>query len=179
MIYGAAFVFDPVTEGELRGLWRSLPDAGLSGFMLGLDYPPHLTVFAAEDLDVVRYRAALVELAAAQAPLPVTFHSLGEFGGAGGVVYLAPTLNRDLLDLHSRFYAAAEPYARSFAGYYAPGQWVPHVTLAYQLPEAQLGPAVGVLHNAAWPHNAAISGIIFGSFLIEGGSQLERVDFCG
>ena len=59
MNYGAAFVFDTQTENAMRRLWQAIADAGLPSFMLTIDYPPHLTIFLAEEVIENELHAAL------------------------------------------------------------------------------------------------------------------------
>ncbi len=178
MNLGAAFIFDAETEAAMRALWQSIADAGLPSFMLGLDYPPHMTIFSAESADMPGLRQALAELAATLPPLPVSFLSLAHFLDSGSVAYLAPIVNRPLLDLHAAIWRAADPYTHDRPSYYAPGVWVPHVTLAYNTPPDQVGQVAAVLARAK-PLNGTISGIQFGTFIIEGGSKTERIEFQG
>ena len=41
--------FDRQTTEKVEGLWRELADAGMSSDMLGLGYPPHLTLVMTND----------------------------------------------------------------------------------------------------------------------------------
>ncbi len=178
MNFGAAFVFDSQTDAAMRGLWQSIADAGMPSFMLGLDYPPHLTIFLAEEVDEPALRAALVDLAAALSPLEVSFPAVAHFMGGGSVAYLAPIVNRPLLDLHSAVWDAATPFTSGRPDYYAPGVWVPHATLAYNTPPEQVGPVAAVLAGAR-PLSGVIDGILIGRFNIEGGSKYERLELLG
>jgi hypothetical protein len=175
---GAAFVFDAPAETALRGIWQSIADAGMPSFMLGLDYPPHMTIFLAEEMDKPALRAALLELASITPPLAVRFPAVSIFLDGGGVAYLAPIVNQALLDLHAAVWQAAAPFVRSRPAYYAPGVWVPHATVAFNTPPEQVGAVAAVLANAR-PVSGVITGILFGTFNINGGSQYERVDFVG
>lgn len=178
MNFGAAFVFDSQTDAAIRSLWQSIADAGLPSFMLGLDYPPHLTIFLAEEVDEPGLRAALVNLVAELSPLEASFPAVAHFMGGGSVAYLAPIVNRPLLALHSAVWDAATPFTRGRPDYYAPGVWVPHATLAYNTAPEQVGPVAAVLASAQ-PINGMIDGILIGTFNIEGGSKYERLDLFG
>lgn len=178
MNLGAAFVFDAPTEAAIRGLWQSIASAGLPSFMLGLDYPPHLTIFLADEVDEPGLRAALLKLAALTPPLAVSFPSVANFLDGAGVAYLAPIVNRALLNLHAAVWEAATPFTHGRPAYYAPGVWVPHATLAFNTPPEQVGAVAAVLAKGQ-PINGAIRGILIGTFNIDGGSQTERIELCG
>jgi 2'-5' RNA ligase len=177
MICGAAFIFDDKTEAGLRASWQRLADAGVSNFMLGLDYPPHLTLFLAEAIDMTGLGAALAQAAAEQPPLPVIFSGLGVFPAPGGVIFLNPTTTHPLLDLHARFWQVSAPYLIGLSSIYQPGVWVPHVTLGFRLPGEKIGAGINTLLPSHWPRTGNIVGLIYGNFNLEGGSQLERVMF--
>lgn len=177
MTFGAAFLLDPQTEAALRAGWQSVAGAGLSSFMSGLDYPPHMTLFLSERMDRPALREAFQALAGKTQPFPTTFAALGVFPGESGVVFLSPIVNQALLDLHAAFWRAAETHVQEIPAYYSPGQWVPHITLAFAIPPAQLGAVTGVLARAPLPQHGQITGILFGDFKLEGGSQLETVWF--
>jgi len=178
MNFGAAFVFDSLTEEAMRGLWQSIADAELPSLMLSLDYPPHLTIFLAEEVDESGLHTALLKLAAITPPLPVQFPSVAHFLSGGAVAYLAPIVNHALLDLHAAVWDAASPFTRGRPQYYAPGVWVPHATLAYNTPPDQVG-AVATILAGAQPLSGTITGILIGTFIIEGGSRYERLELCG
>jgi len=175
MPFGAALTFDSQTENALRALWQSHAQAGLPPFMPPSDVPPHMTLMMAEDLPVDRLRDSLAHLAASFNPIPVEFLSLGVFPAVYGVVFLAPVVTTPLLDLHAAFWRAAAPLAVNPGGQYRPGVWVPHVTLAYDLPFNQLGPAAAFLASQEWPSSAAATRILYGQFNVHGSSRLESI----
>ena len=79
--------------------------------------------------------------------MPVTFTALGLFPGEGGVIYLAPTVNRELLDFHANIYKLIEPFTTGEDPYYRPDIWVPHVTLDLDVPVDQVGAVVAALNR--------------------------------
>lgn len=187
MISGAAFIFDAAPETAIRAVWDAAAGAGISDFMAGLDYPPHLTILTAEALDRVGARAALARMAAQVQPVPASFHGLGVFPGAESVAFLAPAPNRALLDLHAACYQALAPYARGISALDAPGAWVPHVTLGLGLRSGALAAMLELAAGLNLPRAALISGVIFGDFdptpkgahANATGSRLERIMFSG
>jgi uncharacterized membrane protein len=176
--YDPVFVFDPATEAAIRQVWQSIADAGLPSFMLGLDYPPHMTAFTAEVTDEVGMRAALADLAAHTSPLEVSFLSVAHFLEGGEVAFLAPVINHALLNLHEAVWEVTAAYTRARPSYYAPGVWVPHVTVAFRTPPEQVGLVAALLAQVK-PLKGKITGILFGVLNLEGGSKYESIEFCG
>ncbi len=176
---GAILIFSPETDAAVRGLWQAQADAGLPSPMLEVKEPPHMTLFMAEGGDFSGLRAALAALAREMPPLPVDFFSLGVFPAKYGVVFLAPVTNRRLVDLHAAIWSAAHSFLEKPYAQYAPGVWVPHVTLTIDLPPEQIGAAAAFLSGCAWPANGFASGILFGEFLMPGENRQETVYFAG
>ncbi len=178
MNFGAAFIFDSQTETAMRGIWQSIADAGLPSFMLSIDYPPHLTIYQAEQVDEAGLRAALLKMAATAPPLAVRFPAVSWFLGEGGVAYLAPITNPALLHLHKAAWDASTPFTQGRPPYYEPGVWVPHATLTYNTTPEHIGPVTAVLSRAP-QIEGFITGILMGRFNIEGNSQYEKIALCG
>ena len=85
---------------------------------------------------------AFMAFAAATQARDFTFASLGVFfNGADGIVFLAPVVTHELLSIHGAFHAAFAHYAVAELDYYLPGNWVPHCTLALNVPRDRV-PAV-------------------------------------
>lgn len=175
MPFGAALTLDPLAEAAVRRLWQAQAQAGLPSFMPSTDAPPHMTLMMAEDLPLDRLRQSIVPLAASLNPTPVEFLSLGIFPARYGVVFLAPVVNTALLDLHATFWQAVAPLSTHPGEQYRPGIWVPHVTLAYDLPFDQLGAVSAFLSNQDWPDSATVTHILYGQFNVQGGSHLESI----
>ncbi len=163
MSCGAALYFDADTDAAIRRLWQVLEDAGLPSAMLGLNYHPHMTVLLCDDSDVDELSQKLPEFIAIYPPISVNFHSIGIFNGPDGVVYLAPTVDRALLDFHAELWRILEPHTRNPVEYYRPGIWVPHVTLDMGGPADQLGPVVEQLQR----HELPIKGLIKELFIAD------------
>lgn len=175
MPFGAALTFDSHTESALRALWQAQSQAGLPSSLLSTDAPPHMTLMMAEDAPTDHLRVALEPLAASLNPTRVEFLSLGIFHAKYGVIYLAPVVNTALLNLHSAFWKVAAPLSIHPGEHYRPGIWVPHVTLAYDLPPDQIGPVAAFLANQDWPDSATVTHILYGHFNLQGNSSLESI----
>lgn len=174
---GAAFIFDRESEAAMREVWRVVARAGGSNTMLGLDYPPHLTLLMAERLDFERTRGGFMHLAAATRPLEIALSGLGIFPGQSGVLYLAPVVTRELLDLHACYYSLVSQYADPPTEYYRTETWVPHITVGYGLTPEAIGAAVQALMSVQLPKKACIAGLTMGCFNIGGQSDLAQVHF--
>ena len=146
MAYAIRLYFDAELEAALRGVWSELVGAGVSPTLEALGDRPHVSVAGAEALDVSSCSAMLRRVAQALPPFAVHLAAFGLFPGNKGVAYLTPTPSEPLLKVHREVHghlvaAGVRPYA-----HFRPEGWVPHVTVAYDVPQPQAALALSWLH---------------------------------
>jgi 2'-5' RNA ligase len=118
---------------------------------------PHVTLAGFPLTDVVDVKAVLKAVASGIAAFSVRLDSIGIFP-EGGTVFLAPRITAALLQLHSH----SLRIGTSFMGdplhheHALPDRWMPHCTLATQLPPANVSRAVHVCLQ----HWQPISGVV-------------------
>ena len=171
---GAILYFDDETDAAIRGLWQAIDDAGLPSTSLGLNYPPHMTLMVCDDLDLDGLRRTLPQFIAVHTPLLVRFAGLGVFPGKEVTIYQSLTWNRELLDLHARFWQVADPYVQQSDEHYRPGAWVPHVTLDYALAPDQVGGVVETLLQNSLPSYGLLRELVLVDFQPEESKLEER-----
>lgn len=120
-------LFDRATNAAVSQSWQELADAGISSDMLGLGYPPHLTLLVMDDEQLVPIFASALSTLARLAPASVRLGEVRSFDGTA-VVYLG--CEGDLTDLRNLHRAAAACVPEEgIRPYYRPASWTPHVTL--------------------------------------------------
>ncbi len=98
------------------------------------------------------------------APLECSLASVGVFPTEEGVVFLAPVVTRELLDLHQEFQMRLDEFGARCSAYYRPGAWVPHCTLATGVARAAVPQAVPVCLDAALPIRARFERVALVEF---------------
>lgn len=151
MSFAIEMSLDPVSAETVRRVWRDLAVSGVTPGMHQSGARPHVTLGVCDRLDVEGCSRFLADFAAANPAPMVRFSSIGIFATDPAAVFLAPVVTADLLALHNRFHewfreVAGDPWA-----YYLPGQWVPHCTLAMELPLAGVPRAVDVCRAVRLP----------------------------
>lgn len=133
--------FDEPLAATLTDAMRAMHAKWGGMDLLGRDLPPHLTlaIFDAADAQAV---TAAVDGLLACSPLPLQLSSAGTFGGAEGVVFLAPVVTPRLLELHARIHAALADHVERPWPHYLPRSWVPHATLLHEIAADDVGPAL-------------------------------------
>lgn len=137
--------FDDEMDESIRRLWSSLADQGVCSEMPDARWRPHITLSGCNQLDISAYLATLQEFAAVTSVLPVVMSSVGFFASQNSTLFLAPTVSRALLDLHDRHHSVAARFALQMSPHYLPGRWVPHATIALNLPPDFLVQAVEIV----------------------------------
>ena len=151
MPYAITLALDDAAASVVVSMWRSLAAHGVSDDALMLGYPPHLTLAVfADEARLTRLLAATRDAAARWPAEPFVLTSLGMFPGSPAVLFLAPVVTATLLARHAALSAslAGQPADPR----YAPGVWVPNVTLARDV--ADPAKAVAAIDLSPLPFDA-------------------------
>ena len=148
MPYAVELALDDATAAVVRVLWRDLAAAGFR-FMHDSGANPHVSLAIWDDVDRPALETGLAAYAAATPALDVVFSRVDAFTSTG-VVFLAPDVNAGLLDAHAGCHQRLGAFGREAWPHYAPGVWVPHCTLAMDIPDG-LDRALGVARKAVLP----------------------------
>lgn len=134
--------------------------------LYGNDLRPHLTVGMFEAVDVPAAATVLDAFADRFPAMTLTFSSLGVFVLETDVVFAAPIVTAELLErhawLHERLAACTEgPFTPLL-----PGSWVPHATLAADVPLPLLPPILAAARAMPLPLEARLERIRLARFPI-------------
>jgi 2'-5' RNA ligase len=153
MAFAIELFFDPRSETRLRRLISSLRETRIGGTVLIEDVRArfHITLAVCDEVDEPAICAALEEIATGTPSLPVILSSLGLFPGAETVMFLAPVVEQEMLDVHRRVHEALPGFSESPWKLYGPGRWVPHCTLALKLPRDGVQKALDHLMQSTFP----------------------------
>ena len=152
MGYAVELFFDDKSEKAVRRIWDGLGENLGKPSLSELGARPHVSLAVYDDsLDTTGFPERFREFAKSMAPFEFNLSSVGTFPGDEGVVFLAPVVTRQLLDVHQRFHEVFSEHENAGMGYYLPGNWVPHCTVAIDLPAAEVREAVGYCREAFRP----------------------------
>ena len=151
MPFAVALYLDHAADAAVRALSRRLDPTRFPGFTSGSEVHAHISLVVCDGLDVEQFRPALAQFAAETPRLPCTLASLGVFSTDEGVIFLAPTASRALIDVQEQVVERLSQFGAQVGPYWIPGNWVPHCTLAIGIPRELIPTAVGVCHAAFRP----------------------------
>lgn len=123
-------------------VWERLARASINSMRLDLGAQPHISLAVCEELDPALLREDLRRFAESTRPLSLALSSAGAFPTAEGVVYLAPVVTQELLEVHRRFHGLLRERGIEPVEYYRPGNWVPHCTVALGVAPDKMGAAM-------------------------------------
>lgn len=147
MPYALTLRLHDLAAAPVLRMWETLAARGLSRDSLDLGYAAHVTLAIFPDTaDADALAAALEGWTLAR---PLAFSGFGLFPGAPSVLFLAPVADAALLEAHAALHRSLPPGCHA---HYAPGHWVPHVTLARDLTDPAA--AVAALAGMALPPTA-------------------------
>ena len=149
---------DSESDKKIRAMWDALTHGGVSSDCLIYDPRPHISLAEFEEarLETLMDRVAL--FAENHEPVPITFDHLGTFAAEAGIIFLAPVITRELLDIHSDFHAAFGDFNAN-SEFYQKDRWVPHCTLARNLDTDQFCMAIRVIRRFGLPFEAKLESL--------------------
>ncbi len=141
MVAALELYFDPPAERRIRALWDALDEAQVPGLgmLANRRHRPHLSLVGAPALDPHAVAAALAGFAVAP-PLTLSLQYAGQF--VGRVLFLGPAPSAPLLAHHAEVWRRLSDAGLALPELYAPGTWVPHVTVSMRVPRPVLAEAV-------------------------------------
>lgn len=137
MALAVCLLFDRRADRLVRGLWDRVEALGvmtLASHTHGRHHP-HLSLAVLRSWDLERVRDALEDLPAGD-PIAVSCH--GSLVFPRGRVALAPSADADLVRRQERVVAALASTGADLHRNYAPGRWVPHISIATRTPAGKL-----------------------------------------
>ena len=165
MAFAVILYLDPTTEAEVQALWALLSEKQISTVIATMGIRPHISLAGVEHLDAQQVCARLKTFSQSVSPLTIKFGAVGTFPTEQGVVYLAPIVTSELLRLHQELDVRLASLGLSSHEYYRPGNWIPHCTVAINLPQANVPAAVNACCKSSLFHAARLVEIALVEYL--------------
>ena len=151
MAYAIELFLDQETCKHIRRVWERLHDLGVGGPLYDSGAFPHITLSIFDELDLEASKRGIDLLAGRFTSFDLTFTEIATFTEARNVVFMkaeeSPAL-RDMKEFLSSTLAATSAeewfYSRE-------DRWVPHVTLAIDVPSDRMGTAVEIASDIPLP----------------------------
>lgn len=130
MPFAVQLFFDSASEAIIQNARQEFAKNGAAGSLHNHTSRPALSLAFYDELDVAACTNKLKVFAEMFSPFALTFSSLGIFPAEAMFVFLAPTVNLQLLDTHAYIHRLIEGSGISSLTNDAPGNWIPRCMLA-------------------------------------------------
>lgn len=158
MPYSVELFFDPAADEVVRRTWEQVEDEGFSRSARAASARPHITLGVWKQIDVPAAREIVRGFATKLKDLKLNFASVGTFARTS-VVFFAPTVTRELLDLHRTFHEQFSKASSDVWGHYLPGHWTPHCTIGEKVDPRDVPDVLEIALEAALPLAALVKEI--------------------
>ena len=159
MPFAVQLFFDSRCETTIRNAQEELAKGGVSCSTHDAIARPSLPLALYDELDITVCASKLKVFAEMFSPFALTFSCLGIFPGEKAVLYLAPTVNQKLLDIHAYVHQLLKDSGTSSSTQYAPGNWIPHCTLALDIDPKLTAQAIEISLSLSFPVQCQVEAI--------------------
>lgn len=155
---GWAVILLPDERGDAsaRRVWSAVRNAGFRSMLFEGDNRPHVSLTVLETQDGT-LDDAVRRFAAEETPAAVTFASAGAFGE--DVIWLAPEPTAALHRMNRALTAHLGPLAPLVDRHYLPGDWQPHMTVAFKIPEGEFTRAWRTVRESFLPFSTVLGSV--------------------
>ncbi|MHB1485252.1 MAG: 2'-5' RNA ligase family protein [Saccharofermentanales bacterium] len=159
MIYALEMFFDPETEIIINGYLDELKDAGISKYLLDVVSRPHITIGVFNDIDVADCGKRLAGFCKDKEILNLTLSSIGIFTNPKPCVFLAPVVDRKMLDMHDGLQELFSDLDASGYEFYNKDTWVPHCAIDISQDISKISSSADWLMSRFKPFCCKMTGI--------------------
>ena len=131
----------------------------LEGINIDQGTKPHISLGIYNEVKIEDFITELQIFSRKIKSLNVNLSSIGMFVTQEPVIYLAPTVTKELLDIHAKFHSYFEKYKNQAWDYYLPNNWVPHCTLAMNLDNDMVNRVIEICSKISLPLKAKLDRI--------------------
>ncbi|XP_026381783.1 uncharacterized protein LOC113276394 [Papaver somniferum] len=161
--YAIQLFFDPALENQVLKAWNVLARRQISTQLIEMESRPHITLLSSPVLDPPKLQNLIKNFASKQEPLSLSMSAIGSFPGEGNVLFLSPNPTSSLLQFHAQLCDALRKENIEIGEEYLPDSWIPHCTVAKEVPRSRIGEAFCILRDLKLP----ISGYAMDIGLVE------------
>lgn len=140
--YAVELYFDKKMEDDFFAFRESLYKLGINPVLGNLGDRPHVSLAVFGDVEIEQVIKITSIFAPQCNPFPASLSAFGAFPTKSNVVFLQPVPSQSLIELHKSFHQLLQENNILSSHYYLPGQWVPHCTLEFELPDDQFNLAL-------------------------------------
>ncbi len=136
------FYFEEEAEKQFFTFRDSIYKQGITPVQGLMNDKPHISLAVFPKMNTEKLIRITEEFVKSFRCFSFKLSSIGVFPTPDNVFFLYPVPSQQLLDLHAEFHYLLKKEGLRPSDYYLPGNWVPHCTLEFNLPDHELTRAV-------------------------------------
>lgn len=148
--------FDASSERRIRQLWIELSHLYPAPGIVALGGEPHVSLAVFRHGEPAHINRVVSDLAGRLSSFNVQFSTVGAFRTDEGVVFLAPEPSSELRDAHAHMMEVLGAEGGLVEAYYRPSAWLPHCTVAFNVPGGSMDAVIDACQHAHTPFEARI-----------------------
>ncbi len=133
MAYSIELYFDTDFEVKIRRLWSNLNEHNIPSIMHRIGSRPHLALSILDFIKEKEIPNIIQYLSKNFRQFEIEFPALSIIPGESQAVFLSPTSNVQLIEMHHSLYDYLLEKKYSPKEFYKPGKWLPHCTISKEL----------------------------------------------
>ena len=133
--------FDEESTNILNHVFKKLKESKFNSYYQLV--VPHVTLTSYENIDLQVAKERLKQFCNSLNPFRIQFSSFGYFPSEESVLFLNPKANVELLDIQQKVFDLLEDFQVDDS----PKTWVPHCTLATDVPMKEIGKAIDIVKD--------------------------------
>lgn len=148
--------FDTSSERRIRQLWVELSQLYPAPGILAIGGEPHVSLAVFRHGEPAHINRVVSDLARRLSSFSVKFAAIGAFRTDEGVVFLALEPSSELRGAHARMMEVLGAENALVEAYYRPTAWLPHCTVAFNVPGGSMDAVIEACQRAHTPFEARI-----------------------
>jgi 2'-5' RNA ligase len=163
MPYSVELYLNETSEKAIRAIWEAIDRAGISNYLPEAGARPHISLTCYDEgIDIRHFTEALGDFAASWKQIHITFSYIGVF--PKGIVFLGHTVTGRLIETHKAFHHRLSSWLDESFELYLPGTWIPHCSVAMNLPPEDVAAAVDIVRTFPLPMDAVLERVALVSY---------------
>lgn len=149
MLFAVLF-FEDKTEQTVRHIWQALTENQIATNGIDKDVSPHITLGMFQSSQQNDLPQQVASFIANITTIPIIMPNFGIFTSPYRIIYLGVTVTDRLYDFHRGLYRAFDAQLDTTT-LFVPATYVPHCTLAYNVPPDKLPIALSICQQFPLP----------------------------
>lgn len=148
---------DPDAEANIRAFRELIYQQGVKPVLGAMNDKPHISLAVLPAMDPESVIELTARLAGQFNPFAVRLGAVGTFPTHENVLFLFPVPSTSLLSVHAAMHRMLHEMKITSSSYYFPGNWIPHLTLEFNLENSELDTSVEVFRKHFQPIDGTVT----------------------